>query len=1320
MSETCPSKERWQEHLNASLPADQDAVLTEHLDSCASCRKTLETLAGGTDSLLDVARQAGEATDASSPALKEIVAQFQAPSEPTQAEPSGAKDESLAFLTPSEKTGYLGRLGHYEVQTIIGKGGFGIVLKAFDEKLHRIVAIKVLSPAYAAIGSARKRFIREARAAAAVSHDHVVGIYAVEEEQNPPYIVMQCVDGQSLQDKLDKKGPLSLKEILRIGLQTAEGLAAAHKQGLVHRDIKPANILLENGVERVKITDFGLARAVDDASVTQSGTVAGTPMYMSPEQAEGLALDHRSDLFSLGTVLYAMCTGHPPFRASGTHAVLKRVIDASPRPIREINNEIPDWLCDIIAKLHAKKPEDRFQTAKEVAEWLGLYLAHLQRPTMAAQPAAIPRLAEAPLGAEVPGSRKVARARAGGRRIATAAFAVVAFFMIYSGVGLLNLPAERVSPPGVQWLLIGVGLAALVTAVCLAFSSWRGRLSASAALLLIFGGALAVSEFTDGTHIFHTPIYWVDLNVDDPNVTLKIVPVVDGADPEATILAHAVSLEWRGKQKIAQPPGRYWFAAIVDGRVAYYQTVNIDKPCAVDFPWAAEVAKRKLHEEGWVDLFNGKDLDGWAALQPSCEVKDGILKGRGLIIHERNFENFHLRVEAKLPMLPTDHGDTGVFFRCKPSVRFVTTGYGADIERSDTGEWTAALYREPRLAHTLVKRSEKIAIRPDEWFVMDVIAQGKQITIKVNDAVVADVTDSTHTRGHIALHGFAGTMVEFKTVRIKELPQTFKDDKERLQGQWVAVDLEEGGRNQKEGLNVVQWLFTFTGDRCQLKSVTRAGRTSLDEEGLFLTDLGTNPKRFRLVMPRGEKQVRQLIGIYEFQGEYLRVCYAGHAGVPVNPDYPTAFATKAGSPLQLMTLKRAPAAEPGWVQLFNGKDLTAWVEVYDKKKYATTPWDIAAPVLVLKGGKDQPTGYLRTEKQYREFHLRFDYKDTKFTFTQTVNNSHVYWGMQGPDDPSTVGWTGSQVQLEPKRANVTGLELYHSTTDQPRGTVFWDMKGINKNVPWTYVEGGATPADKWNRAEIISKSGKLEFRINGVSKIVKGYQPILGHVALFSSEQALHFRNIEIKELPPEEPGWVQLFNGKDRTGWVSQMKNPKEVNPDRAWEVLDNILIARGTPEGVLRTEKAYHRYILEMECQASQPDPGWAGALLFHIPVSDPGGLGSTPGMMLRIEPGRQGSFAPQGGVTPFALRLVDWRTFKPDWNQLRFESTAGRFEIVLNGKSVLKFTEFAGGFPPGYFGIMSAGSTGMRYRNIRIKELPPEEPGWVQLFNATDCTE
>jgi WD40 repeat protein len=200
---------------------------------------------------------------------------------------------------------------------------------------------------------------------------------------------MHHVGGIALEDRVKQGGPLELKEILRIGMQTAAGLAAAHAQGLVHRDVKPANILLENGVQRVKITDFGLARAVDDASLTQSGQIAGTPMYMSPEQARGEAVDCRSDLFSLGSVLYTLCTGRPPFRASSTPAVLKRVCEETPRPIRQINPEVPDWLAAIVGKLHAKEPAQRFQSAAEVAELLGQHLAHLQQPDLAPRPAPV-------------------------------------------------------------------------------------------------------------------------------------------------------------------------------------------------------------------------------------------------------------------------------------------------------------------------------------------------------------------------------------------------------------------------------------------------------------------------------------------------------------------------------------------------------------------------------------------------------------------------------------------------------------------------------------------------------------------------------------------------------------------------------------------------------------------------------------------------------------------------------------------------------------------------------------------------------------------
>ncbi|MBN70601.1 MAG: hypothetical protein CME32_15135 [Gimesia sp.] len=278
-------------------------------------------------------------------------------------------DLDLSFLEPPTVNGSLGNLCHYDIQELIGRGGCGIVFKAFDRRLHRIVAIKVMTPAMAATSPARKRFLREARATAAIRHENVVNIYAVEEAPLP-FLVMEFIDGKTLQQVLDENGPLELPTICRLGQMIANGLQAAHLQGLIHRDIKPANILIESGTGQVKLTDFGLARAADDASRSQSGIIAGTPLYMSPEQVQGVRLDQRSDLFSLGSVLYVMCTGRAPFRAPSTLAVLKRVVDEQPRNIQEVITEVPDWLVTIIQKLHEKEPEKRFASAQEVADLL--------------------------------------------------------------------------------------------------------------------------------------------------------------------------------------------------------------------------------------------------------------------------------------------------------------------------------------------------------------------------------------------------------------------------------------------------------------------------------------------------------------------------------------------------------------------------------------------------------------------------------------------------------------------------------------------------------------------------------------------------------------------------------------------------------------------------------------------------------------------------------------------------------------------------------------------------------------------------------------
>ena len=382
---------RSQQHLSGLLTGELTesvaADMTQHLEQCEDCRRKLELLAAGNQWWKD-ARQylSDDELDIRDDAT-------QPPDGDTRDPIVEIEDLLCGFLQPSTNREMLGCLDAYEIQGVIGCGGMGIVLKGHDSQLNRHVAIKVLAPHYATNSAARRRFAREAQAAAAVVHPHVIAIHGVSANARLPYLVMPYVTGQSLQQCIDEHGPLELRDILRVGLQAAQGLHAAHSQGLVHRDIKPANILLENGVQRVLLTDFGLARAMDDASLTCSGMIAGTPEYMAPEQARGDACDHRGDLFSLGSVLYAMCTGRPPFRAETTMGVLRRICDDQPRDLLEINPDVPVWLAAIIEKLLAKRPADRFQSADEVARLLERCLAHVQHPSSLPLPEAALTLA---------------------------------------------------------------------------------------------------------------------------------------------------------------------------------------------------------------------------------------------------------------------------------------------------------------------------------------------------------------------------------------------------------------------------------------------------------------------------------------------------------------------------------------------------------------------------------------------------------------------------------------------------------------------------------------------------------------------------------------------------------------------------------------------------------------------------------------------------------------------------------------------------------------------------------------------------------------
>lgn len=382
---TCPATEELRHLLDGELSGERQLECTEHLDSCAGCQARLEELATAGSNLSRVVANlhASEpaATSAYWPALQALDAGARESNDTGVPRPSARTRETpLNFLEPASDSAYLGRLAQFDVMRVLGRGGMGVVLEAFDSRLQRHVALKVLDPDLLDDETARQRFCREARAAASITHENVVAVHQVERSGDAglPYLVMQLISGESLEQRLVREGRLPLREIVRIGMQAAHGLAAAHEQGLIHRDIKPGNILLEGAQDRVKLTDFGLARAAEDVKLTRTGFVSGTPLYMSPEQALGEPGDHRSDLFSLGAVLYEMCAGQPPFPGKSALVILRQIADAKPRPVRELNADIPEWFAGTIDHLLAKKPADRIQSAAQLAELLDFQWALLK------------------------------------------------------------------------------------------------------------------------------------------------------------------------------------------------------------------------------------------------------------------------------------------------------------------------------------------------------------------------------------------------------------------------------------------------------------------------------------------------------------------------------------------------------------------------------------------------------------------------------------------------------------------------------------------------------------------------------------------------------------------------------------------------------------------------------------------------------------------------------------------------------------------------------------------------------------------------------
>jgi len=381
----CPPPDLLDSFLLGRLPLVEVEQWAGHVEQCEQCTAYMNasTLK---DAIIDALQNPGcAANERESPRVQSLITQLSRWGQPHDSpSPVRAADtpnnssrddprKLFDFLSPPEETGEIGRLGPYRILELLGIGGMGIVFKAEDPSLHRVVALKVLQPMLANRAECRERFRREAQAAALVEHDNIVPIYHVGEERAIPYLAMPLLSGRSLDDLLKTTSKLDMRQVVQYGCQIAQGLKAAHDRGVIHRDIKPANIWIEAAQGgRAKILDFGLARNIGEDSIrlTRLGTVLGTPAFMAPEQANDLPVDHRCDLFSLGCVLYTMCTSTLPFAGRTTIGILASLANTSPTPPDKLNPNVPPILSDLIMKLLEKDPAQRISSAAEVIQVL--------------------------------------------------------------------------------------------------------------------------------------------------------------------------------------------------------------------------------------------------------------------------------------------------------------------------------------------------------------------------------------------------------------------------------------------------------------------------------------------------------------------------------------------------------------------------------------------------------------------------------------------------------------------------------------------------------------------------------------------------------------------------------------------------------------------------------------------------------------------------------------------------------------------------------------------------------------------------------------
>jgi tRNA A-37 threonylcarbamoyl transferase component Bud32 len=790
------------------------AAIAQHLEGCLPCRKAVERVAG--DTFVGLVRAA------KAPAAA-------APSSPTPL-PKDRKLTPPPVAPPPELPPELAEHAKYRIVRELGRGGMGVVYQAEHIQMERLVAIKVINKSILDHPQALQRFAQEVKAAAKLGHPNIVAAYDFEQAGDLHMLVMEFVEGQNLAETVERKGPLPILNACHYVRQAALGLQHAFEKGMVHRDLKPQNLML-TPKGTVKLLDMGLARVASEktekAGLTGTGATLGTPEYIAPEQAmDSATADIRSDIYSLGCTLYCLLGGRPPFADGTPMQKILGHLEKEPQPLPELRPEVPGKLAAVVARMMAKDPAQRYQKPVEVAQALAPF-CKAGAKGVAAEPVPVAEPAAA-----IP-ARPATPTMAGGS-------SAVRWDTVTDGnaagkVSAAKKKAQKVQsrPAGLaakkKWLIGGAaaGVALLTFLVLIG-------------LVGLWAAGVFKVKTKDGTIVLENLPADADVLVDGGTVTVK---GDDGKTFEVRVApgkTHRIEVKKDGFKAFGEEVevdtgGRKAVVVRLEPIVRSPSSPKPDEPKTEPEGQAQAPDRPAADKEGFVPLFNGKDLTGWVA-DGDCTasewktdtsaitIKGGPAKTWGFLLSKQDYTNFVLRLQFQQM---TEGAKSGIVLRGVPGTRFLNLPYQCKVNLLDSNSTGAVLwgndgksYHDPAVPAKLKPAGE--------WNDIEIELSGQSLRVTVNGECVQtmdlDVFADRPTAlpvlkqpsGRIGLQKVQGD-VRFRNIEIKELPAANKPKIKvvkvvKLPSGLKYVDLKEGtGAKAQKGdlveVHYTGWLY---------------------------------------------------------------------------------------------------------------------------------------------------------------------------------------------------------------------------------------------------------------------------------------------------------------------------------------------------------------------------------------------------------------------------------------------------------------------------------------------------------------------------------